>query len=74
MLIILYKHFFFVYFISESPYKIHIISSPQSALKKNPKMETNTVTEIYVHISTEMCYRFLQHNHLLIFLISAFEI
>jgi hypothetical protein len=35
-LIILYKHFFFC-FISESPYKIHITLSAQSANKKIPK-------------------------------------
>jgi len=43
-------------------------------IQKNPKMETNTVIEIYVHISTEICYRFSQHNHLFTFLTRAFEI
>jgi len=36
-LIILYKHYFFIYFISEFPYKIHIILSLQSAYKKKKK-------------------------------------
>jgi len=42
--------------------------------KKITIMETNTLIESYIHISTEICYRYLQHNRLFTILICAFEI